>query len=167
VPVPAPTVSSVPTSVPTHSYLPSNSFGPTLLPTVSTHPSTVPTPVPTTTCIPLAISGYSNGGSGITVTNKDGSSTGFSMSNGRGMNVAMFAGVSHALLSTGTYDTYANGNAQNELIAALNAVPDGTVVVMVVADEASLSLSASSRATISSLIGATLLGGMLSGRGMA
>mmetsp|Transcript_2352 Transcript_2352/g.3932 ORF Transcript_2352/g.3932 Transcript_2352/m.3932 type:complete len:704 (+) Transcript_2352:669-2780(+) len=129
-------------------------------PTISSLPTTsfLPSSAPTESCHPITISASSNGGSSISVTFEDGSSTGFSMSHGRGLNVAMFAGVSHQVLSTATYDTYSDVSAQATLIAALEAAPDGTIVVMAARDEASNNLQSESRTTISNLLGAALLG---------
>ena len=157
VPVPNPSFSPLPSPVPTHSYAPSTTPAPTPVPTLSTAPSIVPSPAPTTTCVPIIISATSAGSSSIAVTHEDGSSTGFSMSQGRGLNVAVFSGTSHSLLSTATYDTYGSSTAQTSLIAALSTLREGSIVVMVANDEASNALTAASRASIADLIPALLL----------
>lgn len=77
---------------------------------------------------------------------------------GRGLNIAAFAADDPSeVLDTGSFDTYAEPDAADDAVQFLSDLPDGTIVAIAVADEASNLLTVTHREQIAALIGATKL----------
>lgn len=77
---------------------------------------------------------------------------------GRGVNVAVFAGDNPSqLLGTATFDTYADLTAADQFVEFVSGLSDGSIVAMVVEDEASTQFTVAQREQIATLVGAEQL----------
>jgi len=75
--------------------------------------------------------GFSDGNAAAVRVFFDGRLTGFDNSwIKRGFNVATFLPVHHDFTSTAAYDVYASASASHAMLAALMALPDGTLVTI-------------------------------------
>jgi hypothetical protein len=70
---------------------------------------------------------------------------------GRGINVLAADPATGVFTAVRSFDTWGDENASAELVSYLHSLPDGTLVLFAVADEASRLLSPDARATISRL----------------
>lgn len=75
----------------------------------------------------------------------------------RGINVATIDPKTGVVLDLKSYDTWADSGAADRLVSFLETLPNGTIIMMAVADEGSAQLGTSSRDDITRLLGSQLI----------